>query len=41
MNTNCMKCLGKGMNNFIENGGNLDHLEYYNLRVYGNSDLIQ
>jgi len=33
-NTNFLKCFGKGMTNFVTNGGNLAHLEYYNLNFH-------
>ena len=29
------------MTNFVKNGGNLDHLEYNNLRISGSINLIQ
>ena len=40
-NTNFLKCVGKGMTNFVKNGGNLDHLEYNNLLISGSINLIQ
>jgi len=35
-----LKCLGKGLTNFVNNGGVLDNLEYNNLDLGGDVDLI-